>query len=669
MSSNLGLYLAPIFLFWNSILLHSQSISNTFSMGDIWTSFGSYQPNCDGPEGDLSITLPQGGPWSVTGVDITYNMTAQNGGWKSHQRSNIRFQNTATVEDSIYQGVGDIGGVQIYNRTGISIANGNYSGNTILNFEMRAWRTSGNFNCSPSENPVDNFTWIITVHYSPVPEEGSIGIGTVAPTEDAILDLTSTTQAFLPPRMTTQQRDAIGNPVPGMMIFNTTTQKLDIYTIGWSPISFTLPGVRKLYGGDNVDRCRSIQKTNDGGFIVAGYSLSSNSGTLTGLINNGSYDYWVLKLNNSGNIVWQKLLGGSQSEYANSIQQTSDGGFIIGGHSTSTNSGTLMGLTNHGFEDYWIVKLDATGIVLWQKLLGGSFPDFAVSIQETNDSGFIVAGYTYSSNTGTLLGLINNGGVDCWIIKLDSNGNLVWQKIMGGSSDDYPGDIQQTSNNGFIMTGYSASSNTGTLQGIYNNGGDDYWILKLDEYGNIIWQDLIGGDQSDKAYSGDQTSDGGLIVAGFSFSSGMGPPPGLINNGITDHYILKLDDVGNIMWEKLIGGSQLESAFSIQQMNEGGYFVSGNSNSSNTGNLSGISNNGSIDYWVYKLDSAGTIIWQRLLGGSQDETIQSMQITSDGGVILAGTTNSSNTGTLTGFTNNGLEDFWILKLDANGNPY
>ncbi|MEO7925157.1 MAG: hypothetical protein ABIR93_00380, partial [Saprospiraceae bacterium] len=230
-------FLLPIICLLLTLPAQSQTVSGTYETADIPTNLGSYSSSCNGPLTVISIALPAGNSWTVTSIDIVYNMTAQGGGWKSHQRSYIRCQNTATSEGSVYQGTGDVGGIQMYNRPGVNIANGPYSGGTILKFEMRAWRTAIGSGCSPVNNKVDNFTWIITVHYSSLPDEGSVGIGTTSPATSAILDLTSTTQGFLPPRMTTAQRNAIPVPVPGMIIFNLSTQNLEIFTSGWGSIT------------------------------------------------------------------------------------------------------------------------------------------------------------------------------------------------------------------------------------------------------------------------------------------------------------------------------------------------------------------------------------------------------------------------------------------------
>ena len=224
---------------------------------------------------------------------------------------------------------------------------------------------------------------------------------------------------------------------------------------------------QKSLGGSDWDWAYSIQQTSDGGFIVAGGSYS-NDVYVTG--NHGSTDYWVLKLKPSGDIEWQKSLGGSDADEAFSIQQTSDGGFIVAGYSES-NDGDVTG--NHGWYDYWVVKLNTSGAIDWQKSLGGSYSDAAYSIQQTSDDGFIVAGGSYSDDGDVTE---NHLSADYWVVKLNSSGNIEWQKSLGGSDDDIATSIQQTSDGGFIVAGYSGSNN-GDVTG--NHGNVDYWIVKL----------------------------------------------------------------------------------------------------------------------------------------------------------------------------------------------
>lgn len=208
----------------------SQSMTLTYEDSDISTSLTSFDPACNGPLTTLEFTLPGGNLWEVTGVDIEYSMTAQGGGWKSHQRSQIFCQNSNMAEANVYQGTGDSGGIQAYDRNGVSMANGVYPANTTLVFEMRAWRTSQGSGCNVTYNKVNNFTWIMTVYYQAVPDEGTVGIGTLAPDSSAILELKSMQKGFLPPRMTSTFRDAIIAPTEGLLVYCTDCAPEGIYT-------------------------------------------------------------------------------------------------------------------------------------------------------------------------------------------------------------------------------------------------------------------------------------------------------------------------------------------------------------------------------------------------------------------------------------------------------
>jgi len=398
---------------------------------------------------------------------------------------------------------------------------------------------------------------------------------------------------------------------------------------------------QKALGGSSSEEAYSIQQTRDGGYIVAGYT-KSNDGDVSG--NHGWKDAWIVKLDKDGNIQWQKVFGGSNEDFALSIQQTGDEGYIVAGY-TKSNDGDVT--VNHGGEDAWIVKLDKDGNIQWQKVLGGSSSEEAYSIQQTRDGGYIVSGYT-KSNDGDISG--NHGGRDAWIAKLDRDGNIQWRKILGGSDYEEANSIQQTRDGGYIVAGYTWS-NDGDVTG--NHGRGDAWIVKLDRDGNIQWQKALGGSDDDWANSIQQTSDGGYIVAGWTYSDD-GNVSG--NHGYIDAWIVKLDKDGNIQWQKVLGGSNGEIANSIQQTKDGGYIVAGYTGS-NDGDVSG--NHGGGDTWLVKLDGNGNIEWQKALGGSDYDIAYSIRQTSDGGYIVAGWT-ESNDGYVSG--NHGEGDVWIVKL-------
>ncbi|BFO65059.1 lipoprotein [Chryseobacterium sp. KCF3-3] len=392
-------------------------------------------------------------------------------------------------------------------------------------------------------------------------------------------------------------------------------------------------------GGSNVDLFHFVEPTSDGGYIVSG-STFSNNGDLTQ--NFGSRDAWIIKFDFNGNIQWQKLLGGSQAELFHSIRETSDGGYILAGGSSSVD-GDLT--SNNGFEDYWIVKLDSTGDIEWQKSIGGSDRDIAKDILQTSDEGYIIAGTSYS-NDGDVLG--SHGGSDIWIIKTNSAGNVQWQKSLGSSSAEQVQSIQQTSDNGYIIAATTGNIADGDVTQIY--GGSDYWIIKLDSYGNLQWQKSLGGTGFDTANSIQQTFDGGYIVAGI-YERSIYPYP--LNS---DYGIIKLASNGDVQWQKFFGGNKSDGAKSIQQTSDGGYIIAGLSNSNN-GDVLG--NHGNTDAWIIKTDNTGTLQWQKSLGGTGNENAETIRKTVDGGFIIIGYSSSTN-GDVS--ENHGNIDGWIVKL-------
>jgi len=234
----------------------------------------------------------------------------------------------------------------------------------------------------------------------------------------------------------------------------------------------------RTYGDTGDDENPVSIQTSDGGYIVAGRTNSFGA---------GNDDVWVLKLDTDGAVEWQYTYGGTGNEGPNSIQQTSDGGYIVAGDTNSFGAGGW---------DAWVLKLDSDGAVEWQYTYGGTGTEVASSIQQTSDGGYIVAGYTYSFGAG------NN---DVWILKLDSDGTVEWQCTYGGASYDVSRSVQQTSDGGYIVAGYTYS---------FGTGDSDFWVLKLDSTGNVDWQYMYGDAYSDYAYSIQQTNDGGYIVAG-----------------------------------------------------------------------------------------------------------------------------------------------------------
>ena len=404
---------------------------------------------------------------------------------------------------------------------------------------------------------------------------------------------------------------------------------------------------QKCLGGTNYDAAASAQQTNDGGYIVVGLTQSVNGDITT---NHGVVDVWVIKLAFDGNIQWQKTLGGSSIEVGNSIQKTTDGGFIIAGY-TLSNDGDVSG--NHGSTDCWIVKLDSNGDIQWQKTLGGSQEDRATAIQQTQDGGYIFAGHTNSSDGDVST---NHGVNDFWVVKLSSTGTIEWEKALGGTGADEAYSISQTSDGGYVIGG-ATRSNNGDVSG--NNGNTDYWVVKLTNSGTIEWQKALGGTGADDGRLAYQTSDGGYLVAG---TQGSGDGQVSVSLGWTDYWIVKLNQTGDIQWEKSLGGSEQDVLGALLLTEDGGCVLSGFTESKD-GDV--MNNNVIFDIWVVKLNILGEIQWSKAIGGSLADFSGKIHETSDGGYVLAGTTESLD-GDVSG--NHGIYDCWVVKLSPESSP-
>ena len=352
---------------------------------------------------------------------------------------------------------------------------------------------------------------------------------------------------------------------------------------------------QRPFGGMDYDEAKSIKQTSDGGYIVAGVS---------------SGDYWIVKLTNKGMVEWHRLLGGSGGEVASSITQTSDGGYIVAGACTSNDrdvTGHHEPLYNY---DIWIVKLTNTGVIQWQKSLGGSESDGANSIIQTSDGGFIVAGSS-ESDDGDVTGHHRTSDSsdhfnysDFWVVKLTSTGQIEWEKSLGGGYDDVAKSIIQTSEGGYIVAG-SSESDDGEVTG--HHGAyrlADYWIVKLTNTGEIEWRKSLGGSGGEVANSIAQTSDGGYIVAGWSWSND-GDVSGIYLH--VNYWVVKLSNTGGIEWQKMLGGTGDDRANSIAQTSDGGYIVAGWSWSVD-GNIT--EHRGAADFWIVKLAPATSDVQQ-----------------------------------------------------------
>lgn len=362
-------------------------------------------------------------------------------------------------------------------------------------------------------------------------------------------------------------------------------------------------------GDFSNERMGDIVETNDGGFLVGGASKSNTSGDKTeNTCVYQNYDYWVVKINSSGVIEWQNTIGACGDEFLCSMVQTSDEGYLLGGYSNSNISCDKTELNNAGISgggypgcsggtsDYWILKIDTTGNILYQKTLGRGFwaSELLASVTNTNDGGFICGGQSDGIYSPPIYGVYDN-----WIVKLNANFTVQWQKVIGGSGMEKSGITKQLSDGNYILGSTSASDSSG-LKTEPSFGSFDFWVLKLDTVGNIIWQKTIGGSGNDRLISISPTFDNGIICGGFSNS----PISGLktsANFGLYDYWIVKLDSLGNIEWQRTIGGKGNDFIGSVNQLPNGHYLVGGSSDSNISGNKT-VNSKGGSDYWAFELD-------------------------------------------------------------------
>jgi hypothetical protein len=310
-----------------------------------------------------------------------------------------------------------------------------------------------------------------------------------------------------------------------------------------------------------------------------------------------------------------KAIGGEKFDAGVSLIQTSDGGYAIAGYTESFGAGE---------KDVYVVKLDANGNLQWTKTIGGPESEEGNSLIQTSDGGYAITGYTRSFGAGEW---------DVYVVKLDANGNLQWTKTIGGKGWDVGNSLIQTSDGGYAITGLTQS---------FGAGGADVYVVKLDASGNLQWTKTFGGKNDDGGISLVQTSDGDYAIAGSTRSFGAGE---------ADVYVVKLDANGNLQWTKTIGGKKHDVGSSLIQTSDGGYAITGATKSFGAGEA---------DVYVVKLDAKGNLQWTKTIGGKSADGGRSLIQTSDGGYVIAGSTTSFGAGWIN-------VDVYVVKLDKNGN--
>lgn len=405
----------------------------------------------------------------------------------------------------------------------------------------------------------------------------------------------------------------------------------------------------KTLGGDANDSAQSVIATQDGGYALLGFTQSSN-GDITDK-QDTSFDYWLLKFTSDDNLEWQKTYGGSNDDRGRALIQTQDGGYAIIGTSNS-NDADVSG--NNGAQDYWIAKLDPQGNVSWQKSLGFQGNDIGTSLIQTNDLGYLLTGVldvTASGGAGnTNRSNTRHAGGDYWAIKLDALGALEWSRYFGGNFTDTPESAAETSEGAFIIVGGSDSEDTDISN---NKGNYDFWVIKISATGDLIWEKSFGGDQIDEARSIVKTNDGHFLIAGDTRSNDQDVSS---NKGAADLWLIKITSDGNLIWEKTIGGSSFDVARAVKSTRDNGFILSGSSRSSD-GDVS--INKGQNDAWVIKVNTEGELEWETTAGGSNVDFAYSVAELNDNSIIAVGDTTSQD-GDIE--NNQGFTDLLIIKI-------
>jgi PGF-CTERM protein len=366
----------------------------------------------------------------------------------------------------------------------------------------------------------------------------------------------------------------------------------------------------KTYGGDRTDLAKSVFQTADGGYVFGG-CMSSYLTTYE----IGTSDFWLIKTDSMGNELWNKSYDGSGSEELKTAVLTSDGGYILTG---TTSVGILL------------IKTDADGSQEWSKIFGGQSHEHPCSVLQTSDGGYIILGAKMIYGTRTRW-------YDSLLIKTDSKGNEEWSKAYDTGKYAQPASIHETDNNEYVIAGTLSGDDKG-----------NFWLMKVDSSGNKQWDKTLEiTGHYDRVYSMQQTSDDGYILVGST---------SIHSASVTDLLLVKTDSGGNGQWNLTIGGSKNDDGRSVQQTSDAGYIIAGRTESHGSGE---------DDAWIIRIDLSGNEKWNKTFGGAGHDCTSCIQQTSDGGYIISGSTNSYYAGHLESWQelSDAPHDAWLIKLE------
>jgi len=376
---------------------------------------------------------------------------------------------------------------------------------------------------------------------------------------------------------------------------------------------------QKTIGGACIDILLTLIPTADGGYLASGWSASGVSGNKTSVNYSTavcdpvqSRDYWVVKLGSTGAIQWQQDYGGYSYDMGFSLLQHADGGYLAAGLSFRGGGTGNNTMTNYGWNDLWLLKLNATGAIQWQTSYGGTDHDNAYGLAHATGGGYIMGGQARSGASGNKTTPFYGGLYDNWVVKTNAAGQINWQVQLGGSGDDVAvggsfmspdNGIVRTADSGYLV-GMTSNSPVSGTKTIGSRGGNDYWVVKLDTFGAIQWQEVVGGAGEEYLGTVLQTKDGGYLYAGHSASGATGDKT-VPNIGGKDWWLVKKDAARNIEWQLALGGSDTDELMTVRQTSDGGYIVGGYSKSGISGNKTEASR-GDYDYWIVKLAPCDT---------------------------------------------------------------
>lgn len=412
----------------------------------------------------------------------------------------------------------------------------------------------------------------------------------------------------------------------------------------------------KTLGGSQEDITSGVVATSDGGVIVVGYSKSTDGDV------NKQYDLndiWISKLDKNGNVVWNKTIGGSGDDYGISIIKTNDSNYVIAGYSGSADFDVPRNL---GMHDFFITKINENGTIIWSKVYGFSNHDHAHKIIQTRDGGFFVAGFADYSGLNGQLGngeghqmnrnnnTVQHGSGEYFGIKLDAQGNFLWFRYYGGTQNERVNDVVEANDGGIVMIGYSESNDFDVNDA---KGSYDYWVIKIDMMGHLIWKKNFGGSDIDQAYGIVKTEFNSYLVVGQS-NSIDGDISSPIGN--SDVWVIHINDFGELLWDKSFGGTSFDTALAIKKTTNNKYIIAGHSRS----NDNQFNNRGQNDAFIMSIDTHPNtgILFFKNFGGSYFDFATDLTQTTDGSIVVVGNTQSSDGDFI---INEGFNDRFVIK--------